>query len=73
MGTQGQSKMSSFFWCQSREGGELISSFSCVAPGMEKYSLDLPRAAKNREYALEMGCGDVLGLWMRGMCNLGLI
>ena len=32
----------------------MISSFSCVAPGMKKYSLDLPRAVKNREYALEM-------------------
>ena len=34
---------------------------------------DLPRAVKNREYAMEMRCGDVLGLGMRGICNRGLI
>ena len=44
-----------------------------MAPGREKYSLDLPRAVKNREYAMEMKCGDVLGLGMRGICNRGLI
>ena len=27
--------------------------------GMERF-LDLPRAAKNREYVLEVGCGGVL-------------
>ena len=36
--------------------------FSCVAPGMERYSIDLLRAVKNRECALEEGFGDVLGL-----------
>ena len=33
-----------------------------VAPGMEKYSLDLLVAVKNREYAMGMGCGRLLGL-----------
>ena len=33
-----------------------------VAPGMEKYSLDLLVAVKNRGHAMGMGCGDVLGL-----------
>ena len=62
-GTQDRSKrLSLCFSCESRERGWLSSRFSCVAPAMEKYSLDLPRAIKNREYAMEMGCGDVLGL-----------
>ena len=57
--TQGQSKISSFwFWFESRDwGGRLSSRFSCVAPGMERYSLDLPRAVKNREHAFEVRCG----------------
>ena len=33
-----------------------------VAPGMEKYSLDLLVAVKNREYAMGMGCGRLFGL-----------
>ena len=33
-----------------------------MAPGIEKCYLDLPRAVKNREYTMEMGSGDVLGL-----------
>ena len=31
------------------------SRFSCVAPGMERYSLDLPRALKNRDMLWEWG------------------
>ena len=62
-GTQGWSKrLSLCFSCESREGGWLSSRFSCVAPGTGKYSLDLPRAIKNKEYAMEMRCGNVLGL-----------
>ena len=34
----------------------LSSRFSCVAPGMEKYSLNLSRAVKSREYAMKIGC-----------------
>ena len=30
------------------ENSRVSSRFSCVVPGMEKYSLDLPRAVKNR-------------------------
>ena len=44
-----------------------------VAPGMEKYSLDLLVAVKNREYVMGMGCGRLFGLWMREICNLELI
>ena len=33
-----------------------------MAQGMEKYSLDLLVAVKNRGYAMGIGCGDVLGL-----------
>ena len=56
-GTQGLSKMSSLcFWCDSREESGLSSRFSCMAPGMEKYSLDLSRAVKSREYAMKIGC-----------------
>ena len=40
--------------------GVLSSRFCCMAPWIEGYSLDLPRAVKN--FALEVGCGDVLGL-----------
>ena len=36
--------------------------FFCGAPGMEKYGLDLLRPVENREYAMEIGCGDVSGL-----------
>ena len=70
-----QSKISYFcFWCESREwGGGLSSRFSCVAPGMERYSLDLPWVFKNRGYALEVGFVGVLGLWMHGICNHWLI
>ena len=42
-----------------------------MAPGIKKHSLDIPRAV--REYVMEMGCGDVLGLPMLGICNRGLI
>ena len=34
----------------------MSSRFSCVTPGMEKFSLDLPRAIKK----LEAGSGGVL-------------
>ena len=33
------------------------SRFSCMAPGMERFSLDLQRAVK--KCALEVGCGGV--------------
>ena len=45
-----------------RGRGRLSPRFSCVVPRMEKYFLDLLRAIKNREHAMGMGCGDVLGL-----------
>ena len=61
-GTQGESKILSFwFWCKSREWRlwvqDLGLRFSCVNPGMERFSLDLPKAVK--KYALEVGCGIV--------------
>ena len=36
------------------------SRFPCVTQGMERFSLFLPRAAKVRECALEVGYGDVV-------------
>ena len=38
----------------------LSSRFSCVTPGTVKYSLDFPRVVENREYAMDIGCGDAL-------------
>ena len=32
------------------------STFFCVTRGMERFSLDLPGAAKNRECALKVEC-----------------
>ena len=49
------------------------SRFSCVTPGMEKFSLDLPWAVENRECALEVGCGGVFRSWVRGICNYNMI
>ena len=40
-------------------GGKVDSRFSCVAPGTEKFSLDLLGAVKDLKCALELGCGDV--------------
>ena len=40
-------------------GGKVDSIFSCVAPGTEKFSLDLLGAVENVECALESGCGGV--------------
>ena len=34
----------------------MSSKFSCVIPGMERFSFDLLQAVKNRECALEVGC-----------------
>ena len=39
------------------QGGGMSSRFSCVATKMERLSLDLPRAVKNR-----VGYGNVLSL-----------
>ena len=36
--------------------------FYCMALGMERFSLDLPRAIK-KECALEVGCEGVWNLW----------
>ena len=38
----------------------LVHDFLCVASRMYRFSLDLPRAVKNRECVLEVECGDVL-------------
>ena len=39
----------------------MSSRFTCVTPGMERSSLDLPRAVENRVCALEVGYGGVWG------------
>ena len=44
---------------QGNKKGGVGSRFSCVAPGIERLYLDLPRAVKNRECALELGCEGV--------------
>ena len=37
----------------------MSSRFPCVTLLMERFYLDLPRAAKNRVCTLKLGCGDV--------------
>ena len=49
----------------------MSSRFSCVTLGMERFSLDLPRAVKNREYALEVGCVCVCVCVC--VCGMGVI
>ena len=39
-----------------------LKRFSCVAPGMERFSLDRLRAVK-KECSLEVGCRGVWNLW----------
>ena len=39
-----------------------VKRFSCVALGMERFSLDLLRAVK-KGYALEVQCRGVWNLW----------
>ena len=46
------------------------SRFSCVSPWMERLSLDLPRTVKNRQYALEVGCGGVVEFVIAGNLKL---
>ena len=48
----------------------MSSRFSCVTLGMERFSLDLPRAVKNREYALEVGCCVCVCVCV---CGMGVI
>ena len=43
-----------------------LAEIACFL-GMERFFLDLPRAVKNRECALEVGCG------VCGICNYRLI
>ena len=38
----------------------MSSRFSCVTPGMERFSLDLPSAVENRECALVERNGGAL-------------
>ena len=38
----------------------MSSGFPFVTLGMEKFSLDLPRAIKNGECAFGVGCGGVV-------------
>ena len=74
-GIEGEFKISSFwFWCWSREWGCGVSlRFSCVISGMDRFSLDLPRAVKSRECTLGVRCGGVLRSWVHGICNCRLI
>ena len=52
----------------------MSSRFSCVTPGMERLSLDLPRAVKKwRMYLGSKVREGVLGSWVRGTCNHRLI
>ena len=39
----------------------MSSRFSFVTLGMERLSLDPPRAVKNRECVLKVGCGSAFG------------
>ena len=45
----------------------MSSRFSCITPGMDRFSLDLPKCA------LEVGRGCVLGLSVHRICNGKLI
>ena len=40
-----------------------VQKFSCAVSGMERFSLDLPRAVE-KECTLEVGCGGVWNLWL---------
>ena len=63
-GMQSKSKISSFLFLILIKGTKRQDGFKifCVAPGMERLSLDLLQAVRNLVCALEVGCGVVWNL-----------
>ena len=41
-----------------------VQRFSYAAPGMERFSLDLPQVVKKR-CTLKLGCGGVWNFWLQ--------
>ena len=63
-GMQSESKILSFLFLILIKGTKRQDGFKifCVAPEMERLSLDLPQAVRNLVCALEVGCGVVWNL-----------